>query len=479
MASLSLRFLGAAGTVTGSKHLLEVDGRRILVDCGLFQGLKELRLRNWEPLPVDPATIDAVILTHAHLDHCGYLPRLASAGFRGRIFCTPATKELCSLVLPDSAHIQEEDAREATRHGYTRHAPALPLYTSADAARALSQLQPVGYDRPVPIWDQSQVGTGSGADPNPTPTVEFINAGHLLGSAYARVRVAGQTILFGGDLGRYGRPVLPDPAPVPEADILLVESTYGDRLHEPDDNGDRLAAIVNDAAKRGGKLIIPSFAIGRVEEVLYWLKRLEDDARIPVLPVYLDSPMAIGALRFYSARMNELDPDLSAGRAAGLKHVSVFATTRMTTIASPQQSADLVASRQPSIVIASSGMATGGRVLRHLSATVSNPKNTVMFVGYQAAGTRGRLLVDGAKEIKLLGRIYPVVAHIERIDSMSAHADYSEIMRWLSGFTRAPRMTCLVHGDPVALAALATRITSEKQWPVHIAAHLERVEIPA
>jgi metallo-beta-lactamase family protein len=327
--------------------------------------------------------------------------------------------------------------------------------------------------------------------------VEFINAGHLLGSAYARVRVAGKTILFGGDLGRYGRPVLPDPTPVPEADVLLLESTYGDRLHDPDDNGDRLAAIVNDAVTRGGKLIIPSFAIGRVEEVLYWLKRLEEEKRIPVLPVFLDSPMANGALQFYSARLNELDADLALvsdtklrqktptrnsdtwGQTSGSRHVSAFATTRMTMIASPQQSADLIASHQPSIVIASSGMATGGRVLRHLAATITSPKNTVMFVGYQAAGTRGRLLVDGAREIKLLGRIFPVAARIERIDSMSAHADYSEIFRWLSGFTRAPEMTYLVHGDPAALFALAARITAEKQWPVHIAAHQERVDIPA
>jgi metallo-beta-lactamase family protein len=330
----------------------------------------------------------------------------------------------------------------------------------------------------------------SGSDPDGTdsvPTVEFINAGHLLGSAYARIRVAGKTILFGGDLGRYGRPVLPDPAPVAEADVLLLESTYGDRLHEPDDNGDRLAAIIKDTAARGGKLIIPSFAIGRVEEVLYWLKRLESENRVPILPVYIDSPMAIGALQFYSSRLTELDAELRPEtrgsnpefklRPQGMRHVSAFATTRMTTIASPQQSADLVASRQPAIVIAASGMATGGRVLRHLAATISNPKHTVMFVGYQAAGTRGRLLVDGAKEIKLLGRIYPVAARVERIDSMSAHADYSESMRWLSGFTRPPSMTYLVHGDPAALAALAARITAEKQWPVHIAAHHERVEV--
>lgn len=486
---LSLTFLGAAGTVTGSKHLLEADGHRVLVDCGLFQGLKELRLRNWEPLPIDPASIEAVILTHAHLDHCGYLPRLVAAGFRGRIFCTPGTKDLCSLVLPDSAHLQEEDAREANRHDFTKHKPALPLYTAVDAARALDRLQPVGYDRPVPVVGDMQV--------------DFINAGHLLGSAFARVRTGDTTILFGGDLGRYGRPVLPDPSPVAEADILLLESTYGDRLHEADDHGDRLAAIVNDAAHRGGKVIIPSFAIGRVEEVLYWLKRLEEEKRIPVLPVYVDSPMAIGALQFYSHRLNELDADLATGsdggqtgvrprsgppsdpsllvssRRDGERRVCVFCTQRMTIVSSPQQSADLVASRQSSIVISASGMATGGRVLRHLAATISNPKHTVLFVGYQAAGTRGRLLTDGAKEIKLLGRVYAVAARIERYDSMSAHADASEIIHWLSGFSRAPRMTYLVHGDPVALETLAARVSAERQWPVHVAAYRETVNPPA
>ncbi|MBZ5557676.1 MAG: MBL fold metallo-hydrolase [Acidobacteriia bacterium] len=472
-SSLSLTFLGAAGTVTGSKHLLEVDGHRVLIDCGLFQGLKALRLRNWEPFPIDPASIDAVILTHAHLDHCGDLPRLVAAGFRGRIFCTPGTKDLCSLVLPDAAHIQEEDARQANRHGYTKHAPALPLFTSADAARALTHLQPVGYNRPIPVWGPTGVGPGS--DPAAkTATVEFINAGHLLGSAYARVRVGERTILFGGDLGRYGRPILPDPSPVDAADVLLLESTYGDRVHEVDDNGDRLAAIVNDTASRGGRLIIPSFAIGRVEEIVYWLKRLEEEKRIPVLPVFIDSPMAAAALTFYSSRMNELDPQLTPGQ----RHVCAFCTTRMVTVSSPQQSKDLTASRQPAIVISSSGMATGGRVLHHLEAGITSAKNTVLFVGYQAAGTRGRTLVDGGTEIKLHGRILPVAARIERIDSMSAHADAAEIMRWLSGFSRPPRMTHLVHGEPTALAALSTRITKERGWPVHIAAHHERVDLP-
>ena len=286
-------------------------------------------------------------------------------------------------------------------------------------------------------------------------------------------RVGGKTILFGGDLGRYGRPVLPDPTPVSDADILLLESTYGDRLHEPDDDGERLARIVTDAATRGGRLIIPAFAIGRVEEVLYWIKRLEDQRRIPVLPVFVDSPMAAGALQFYTNRMNELDDDIQPLT----RDVTAFATRRMVTVASVQESKELVASRTPAIVIASSGMATGGRVLHHLAAALPDPRNTVLFVGYQAVGTRGRLLCDGAKQVKIHGQFVPVAARIEQIDSMSAHADAGEIMRWLSGFSRPPSMTYLVHGEPVPLQTLASRIAAEKQWPVHIAKYLERVEL--
>jgi metallo-beta-lactamase family protein len=458
----TLTFLGAAGTVTGSKYLLDLGTRRVLVDCGLFQGLKELRERNWRPFPIAPAAIDAVILTHAHLDHSGFLPRLVAQGFSGRVFCTPGTVDLCSLVLPDAARIQEEDARDANAHHYTKHRPALPLFTTSDAARALTLLQPVGYERPVPVLDAS-------AD----LTVEFVNAGHLLGSAFARVRLGNRTILFGGDLGRYGRPILPDPMTVTSADVLLVEATYGNRIHPVDDDGAQLASIVNRTAEQNGRLIIPAFAIGRVAEVIFWLKRLEDTRRIPVLPVYVDSPMAARALEFYARRADELDPEMSPG----MRSVCGFCTSRMTTVVSPQQSKELVASRKPAIVIASSGMATGGRVIHHLASALSNAKNTVLFVGFQAAGTRGRRLVEGAPEVRMKGRDVPVAASIDCLDSMSAHADAAEIMRWLSGFPQPPAMTYLVHGEPAGLGALADRIKRERGWPVHVAAHGERVEL--
>ncbi len=455
----SLTFLGAAGTVTGSKYLLDLGAHRVLVDCGLFQGLKELRLRNWQPLPVEARSIDAVILTHAHLDHCGYLPRLVAQGFKGRVFCTAGTKDLCTLVLPDAARIQEEDARDANRYHYSKHAPALPLYTTSDAERALTLLQPVGYNRPVPVV--------------PGLEVEFINAGHLLGSSYARVHVGGRTILFGGDLGRYGRPVLPDPTPVEQADVLLVESTYGDRVHPPDDDGAQLAEIVTSVAARGGKLVIPAFAIGRVEEVIYWLKKLEDERRIPSLPVFIDSPMAARALQFYSQRADELDPDMRPVA----RHICAFCTRRMTTVASPQQSKELVASKQPAIVIASSGMATGGRVLYHLQAVLPHDRNSVLFVGFQAAGTRGRALLEGQPTVRIKGRDVGVRAQIHHLNSMSAHADSDEILRWLGHFTAPPGAIYLVHGEPTALAALQARIASEKSWPAHIARDQETVVV--
>jgi metallo-beta-lactamase family protein len=480
----SITFLGAAQTVTGSKYVLDTGTAKILVDAGLFQGLKELRERNWQSLPINVHEIDAIVLTHAHLDHCGYLPRLVSQGFRGRVFCTAGTKDLCRLVLPDSGRIQEEDAENANRHRYSKHDVALPLYTEADALNALALLQPVGYDRVMPVAEGVEV--------------EFISAGHLLGSAYARVRTGGRTILFGGDLGRFGRPVLPDPTMIEQADYLLVESTYGNRVHEKDDDGETLATLVRETAQRGGKMIIPAFAIGRVEELLYWIKRLEEEQRIPVLPVYVDSPMAVEALARYSERLDELDPELHPEQvdevaphgpaaheprerrrrqARQERDVCAFCTRRFRTIASAQESKELTASRIPSIVISASGMATGGRVLHHLKAALPDPRNTVVFAGFQAEGTRGRRLVDGEREVKIHGQLIPVQAHIAKLDSMSAHADSDEILRWLGGFTAPPRRTFLVHGEPPAMDALKSRITGEMGWNVHVPAWQEEVDL--
>ena len=468
---MHLTFMGAARTVTGSKHLLDTGAHKVLVDCGLFQGLKDLRQRNWEALPVHATEITSLVLTHAHLDHCGYIPRLVAQGFKGRVFCTPATAELARVVLMDAAHLQEEDAERANRKGYTRHQPALPLFTERDAVRALELLQPVGYQRPMPVA--------------PGVTAEFLDAGHLLGSSYARVFVepSNKTILFGGDLGRYGRPVLPDPTPVTAADYLLVESTYGNRIHEQDDDGARIAQIIRETADRGGKVVIPAFALGRVEELLYWIDRLEERRQIPVLPVYVDSPMAATVLAEYRKRMNELDPEIAAMAAPGTGHVvaerrmCAFCTSKLTVVSTIAESRAVQESNTPSIVISASGMATGGRVLHHLARALPNPRNTVLFAGYQAAGTRGRQLKDGAKFTKIHGVEVQVAARIEAIDSMSAHADANEIMRWLGHFQTPPTTTFLVHGEVEPMDALRARIEKELGWRVRTPGHLERVEI--
>ena len=480
----SITFLGAAQTVTGSKHLLDTGTTKVLIDAGLFQGLKELRERNWQNLPVPAREISAIILTHAHLDQCGYLPRLVAQGFRGRVFCTAGTKDLCGIVLPDSGRIQEEDAEQANRHGYSKHAPALPLYTEQHALHALTLLQPVGYERPIPVADGVEV--------------EFINAGHLLGSSYARVRTGGDTILFGGDLGRFDRPVLPDPVMVDHADYLLVESTYGDRVHADDDEGEKLAEAIRDTADRGGRVVIPAFAVGRVEELLWWIKKLEAERRIPVLPVFVDSPMASAALARYSERVNELDPDLQPeerddktphgpaahetrerrrAQAARERDLCIFCTQKFRAVSATQESKDLTRSKMPAIIISSSGMATGGRVLHHLKATLPDPRNTVLLVGFQAEGTRGRRLLDGEKRLRIHGVDVPVNAQVVVINSMSAHADSKEILRWLRGFKNPPKTTFLVHGEPVAMQTLQRTIAGELRWNVHMPQWQERVSL--
>lgn len=467
----SLTFLGAARTVTGSKYLLQVNGHRLLVDCGMFQGLKSLRERNWQALPFAASSIDAVVLTHAHLDHCGYLPRLVSQGFSGRVFCTGGTAEIARIVLADAAKIQEEDADRANRKHYTKHRPALPLFTAKDADRAIALLQPVGYDRPMPVM--------------PGVEAEFVDAGHLLGSAFVRVRLQseGRTILFGGDLGRYDRPIMHDPQPPGEADVLLVESTYGDRRHEPDDNGERMAQIITETVERKGKVIIPSFAVGRVEEVIYWLSRLEEEKRIPILPVYVDSPMAKTVLDIYDKRLHELDVEAAQAASDGItrnfRRVCAFCTAQMRVVQSIAESRMVQEADEPSIVVSSSGMATGGRVLHHLVRTLPDERNTILFVGYQAAGTRGRQMLEGARFTRIHGTNIPVRAHVEAVHSMSAHADADEIMRWLGGVTRAPELTCLVHGEPDPMDALKLRIEQELGWNVVTPGHHERLVVGA
>ncbi|HUQ89027.1 MAG TPA: MBL fold metallo-hydrolase [Vicinamibacterales bacterium] len=454
----TLQFLGAARTVTGSKHLLEVDGRRILFDCGLFQGLKELRLRNWGPLPIAPETIDVVALTHAHIDHSGWLPRLVGQGFKGPVYCTGGTFDLCKLVLPDAAHLQEEDAKFANKRGFSKHQPALPLYTEEDAAEALSRFRAVPFGKKVEVVKGIEI--------------EFTNAGHLLGSSYVlvtRTDKSGGRILFGGDLGRYSRPILPDPSPGVAADALLLESTYGDRIHPDEDDGAMLARIIKDTFARRGKVIVPAFAIGRVEELLYWLFKLEDEGKLEKVPIYVDSPMAIKGIAYYDARTDELDAEIVSMRRK---------LPRFTAVNSALESKALVGRDEPAVIIASSGMATGGRVVHHLFAGLPDAKNTVLFVGFQAAGTRGRQLVDGARHVKMFGQEVPVHARIERIDGMSAHADAGEIIRWLRTFPRAPKTTYLVHGELVAQEALKARITKELGWNVEIPAHGQKADLP-
>jgi len=461
----NLHFLGAAGTVTGSKFVLECDGYRVMVDCGLFQGLKELRLRNWEPLPLNPASINDVVLTHAHIDHTGYLPRLVRDGFKGTVYATKATADLLTLMLPDSARIQEEDAEYANRKGFSRHHPALPLYTEADAKAALRLIQGVNYEQDIRL--------------SKFVNAQYTQAGHILGSGCvkANIHVPGDdpfSILFSGDLGRYDEPILNDPAPVHEADYLLIESTYGNRTHEDIDPKDRLADIINETVARGGKVIIPAFAIGRTQLLIYYLRELEDANRIPVIPVIVDSPMGASATRFYAKHKQE--HDLEMQRLAEDKR-NALSTHRFKLIHGREDSKGLNRLHEPAVIISASGMATGGRIMHHLYHHLPNPKNTVVLVGYQAEGTRGRRLQNGEKTLRLLGEDVPVNAKIETVGSLSAHADSSEILRWLREFKRPPRKTFIVHGEPDAASALGQLITDKLGWDIAIPQYQEVVSL--
>ncbi len=457
--SVALTFLGGAGgTVTGSKHLLESGSGRLLLDCGLFQGLKSLRLRNWAAPPVDPKTLHAVVLSHAHIDHSGYLPRLCRDGFTGTIYCTAGTLDLLRIMLPDAAHLQEEEAEFANRHRTSKHDPALPLYTVADAERVLAQARAVDF--------------GAAFTPAPGIQTRFTRSGHILGAGLVACQVEGKRLVFSGDLGRYGVPIMVDPDPVAEADVLLVESTYGNRVHPADDPRERLTAAVRRAVEQKGWLLIPAFAVGRSQEILYDLRELETKGAIPRLPVYLDSPMAIQATVIYATHREEHDAALTAVEKDGARP---FAPRRLTLSRTVEDSKRLNDVAGPGIILAGSGMATGGRILHHLKRLLPDPRTTVLFVGYQAAGTRGRLLKDGATEIKMLGTVVPVRAQIMVSDAYSAHADREEIMRWLGGFRRPPGMTYIVHGEPDAAAALRDAIAGRLGWQVAVAADGQRV----
>lgn len=461
----TLQFLGATGTVTGSKFLIDAAGSRALVDCGLFQGPKELRLRNWESLPVSPASITWVLLTHAHIDHSGYLPRLVRDGFTGPVYATTATADLLKLLLPDSARLQEEDAEYANRKGFSRHSPALPLYTEQDANAGLRLIQRVSYEQDVRL--------------NKFIAARFVPAGHILGSSFIEVNIteAGRApvkVVFSGDLGRYDEPILNDPAPETEADYLLVESTYGDRLHDHINPKDRLAEIINTTVARGGKIIIPAFAVGRTQLLVYYLRELEDEARIPVLPVAVDSPMGVEATRLY--RKHREDHDLDMQRVENLQR-NPLATRSFSLVQGRNGSKALKDQKGSAIIISASGMATGGRVLHHLAQWLPDPASTVVFVGYQPAGTRGRRLQDGEKLIKIHGQMVPVRAQIESVSSLSAHADSGEVMRWLGGFKRPPRKTFVVHGEAGSASALRDRIVKELGWDAVIPNYKGIVEL--
>lgn len=438
---LTLTSLGGAGTVTGSKHLLTHDGKRILIDCGLFQGLKNLRDLNWEPFPVEPSSIDAVVLTHAHLDHSGYLPKLVRDGFRGHIFATPATRDVCELILTDSGHLQEKDAEYANRKGFSKHKPALPLYGVHDAEHSLEFFTPVDFGQRIPL--------PGGA------TLLFRHAGHILGAATAEIEWGGKRIAFSGDLGRYNDAVMVDPELTPQADYVIIESTYGNRLHKDADPTEALAAVVERTVARGGTVVIPAFAVGRAQSLLYHLWKLKSSGRLSKTPVYLDSPMAIDATALLHA--HNADHKLTSAECDATCKIATY--TR-----SVEESKAITASPYPKVVISASGMATGGRVLHHLKAFASDSKNTILFCGFQAAGTRGQAMLQGAQEIKIHGQWISVRAEIADLPMLSAHADSTELLRWLSGFSRPPSRVFIVHGEPEASEGLRVRVERELKW---------------
>lgn len=450
-----LTFYGATGTVTGSKFLLEIGKRKLLVDCGMFQGRKEDRLKNWEPFPIPPKAVGSVFLSHAHIDHIGYLPRLYREGFTGQVYCTYPTKDLSEIMLKDAAHIQEEDAYWANKKGFSKHSPALPLFSVQDANRVLKLLSATYYGEELALDDGFRV--------------KFRDAGHILGSAFIDIKTTNRKptrkLVFSGDLGRPDRPILRSPVQAFNVDYLVLESTYGSRLHPDASQAEELMNVVNEAVERGGGLVIPSFAVERTQELLYVLRELEEDGKIPILPIYVDSPMALDATEIFERRL--ADQDL-ASRVETLRGKRIFHPKKIRFCETIEQSKAVNEPKSKAIIISASGMATAGRILHHLRKRLPHRENTILFIGYQAAGTRGRAMLEGASSVKIHGRQIPVKAHIESISSFSGHADYNEILAWLMGFNKAPERTFVVHGEPDASASLAYKIKALFGWDVVI-----------
>ncbi len=462
MASLS--FFGAVGSVTGSRFLLEVDNQKILVDCGLFQGPKKNRLRNWERFPIAPKSIDRILLTHAHIDHAGYIPRLVKQGFKGPINCTRPTADLCRIMLLDSAHIQEEDAEWANKKGFTKHKPALPLFSTRDAERALSLFEPLHYGEQLNLNDEIRV--------------KFKDAGHLLGSAFIDIRAKRgkkmRKIVFSGDMGRPGRALLRDPVQVYDIDYLVLESTYGKRLHKDASFRNEFIRVINESVERGGVLMIPSFAVGRTQTLMYILRQLEEEGVIPSLPVYVDSPMALEALKVYEKRIK--DQNLAC-RTQTIKGKRVFRPGQVHLTGTRKKSQAIADVKSSAIIIASSGMVTAGRILHHFTQRLADKRNTVLFVGYQAEGTRGRAMVEGEPTVKIHGRHIDVNAHMENLTGLSGHADYHEIMAWLTGLNHGPERIFIVHGEQTSSQSLAEKITSHFSWDVTVPELNDTVEL--
>jgi metallo-beta-lactamase family protein len=453
--SLKLTFLGGAGTVTGSKYLLEREGTRLLVDCGLFQGYKALRLRNWEKLPIAPESISATLLTHAHLDHSGYLPLLVRNGFRGPITCTAATKDLCGILLPDSGHLQERDAEFANRQGYSKHNPALPLYTENDALKALDHLKPVNFNEDVVL--------PGGAN------ARFLRAGHILGAASIELRWGGVTLVFSGDIGRYDDPLMFDPVTPPHADYLLMESTYGDRSHDNGDVEEVLAGIIGPTIHRGGTVVVPAFAVGRAQSLIFHLGQLKAKGRLPpLLPIFLDSPMAIDATEIFQHHV--ADQKLAPGALKALGRDIRYVRTG-------EESKALTASPMAKVIISASGMATGGRVLHHLEQYAPDPKNAILFAGFQAGGTRGAAMVAGADSIKMHGHYVPVRAQVHNLSMLSAHADKKELLRWAGDLQSPPKTAFIIHGEAQGADALRHALEETYRWRCVVPDHGQTVEL--